>query len=105
MVGALTGYLMASQETPAELYRVGLGSVPFLMACGDLLIGWLLLHHADIATAALADGAAERDVPFYEGKIAAGRFFARNMLPLLSGVRETVGAIDGRVMELSESAF
>ncbi len=105
MVGSLTGYLMAAQETPPELYRVGLGSVPFLMACGDLLIGWLLLHHADIATAALAGGASDRDVPFYEGKIAAGRFFARNMLPLLSGVRETVGSVDGRVMEISESAF
>jgi len=105
MVGALTGYLMASQETPEELYRVGLGSVPFLMAVGDLLIGWLLLTHAEIAQAALAAGASDRDVPFYNGKIAAGKFFARNMLPPLSGVREVVASIDGSVMGLSEASF
>ena len=45
----LTGYLLDSQENARELYRVGLESVPFLLAVGDLLIGWLLLRQAEIA--------------------------------------------------------
>ena len=42
MAATLTGYLMAAQEDPSELYKVGLGSVRFLMSVGDLVIGWLL---------------------------------------------------------------
>ncbi len=37
-----------------EIYKVGTGSVRFLFAVGDLLIGWLLLRQAEIAAAALA---------------------------------------------------
>ena len=41
------------------------------MAFGDLMIGWLLITHAEIAAAALENGASDRDQPFYEGKVAA----------------------------------
>ncbi|WP_278266260.1 acyl-CoA dehydrogenase C-terminal domain-containing protein, partial [Nocardia sp. AG03] len=40
MAATLTGHLMGAQEQPTELYKVGLGSVRFLMAVGDLFIGW-----------------------------------------------------------------
>ena len=43
MTATLTGYLMSAQENARELYRLGLESVAFLLAVGDLLIGWLLL--------------------------------------------------------------
>ena len=49
MAASLTGYLMAAQENPAELYKVGLGSVRFLMSVGDLVIGWLLQEQAAVA--------------------------------------------------------
>ena len=53
MVAAMTGYLMGAQENARELYRLGLESVRFLLAVGDLLIGWLLLNQAEIALNAL----------------------------------------------------
>ena len=59
MTGALTGYLMSAAQHPTEIYKVGLGSVRYLLAVGDLLIGWRLLVHAGIAHAALADSPAE----------------------------------------------
>lgn len=49
------------QNDPRQVYRVGLESVPFLLAVGDLLIGWLLLLHAEIALNAL-DGDVAHDV-------------------------------------------
>ncbi|WP_458318088.1 acyl-CoA dehydrogenase [Mycolicibacterium brisbanense] len=104
MAATLTGYLMSAQEQPEQLYKVGLGSVRFLLAVGDLLIGWRLLYSAQIAAAALTT-ADERDRPFYEGKIAAAKFFAHNMLPLLTAVREIIDSIDGDVMELDNAAF
>ena len=72
---------------------------------GDLMIGYLLITHAEIANAALEAGASDIDKPFYEGKVAAAEFFARNMLPELSGVRTRIEGIDLDVMELDEAAF
>jgi alkylation response protein AidB-like acyl-CoA dehydrogenase len=105
MVTTLTGYAMSAQEQPQQLYKVGLGSVRFLLAVGDLLAGWRLIVHAGVALAALDVGVAERDRPFYEGKVAVGKFFAHNMLPLLSGVREVIESLDIDVMDLDQSAF
>ncbi len=45
----MTGHLIASQQNSRDLYRVGLGSVSFPLAVGDLFIGWLLLQGAEIA--------------------------------------------------------
>ena len=105
MAAALTGYLMAAQEDPKSIYKVGLGSVRFLMSVGDLVMGWLLLRQSAVAMAALDAGAAGADRNFYEGKIAAASFFAKNFLPLLSGTRQTVESVDNEVMELDEAAF
>jgi len=105
MAAALTGYLMAAQEDPKSIYKVGLGSVRFLMSVGDLVMGWLLLRQSAVAMAALDAGATGADRSFYEGKIAAASFFAKNFLPLLTGTRQTVEALDNEVMELDEAAF
>ncbi len=105
MAATLTGFLMASQEDPKSIYKVGLGSVRFLMSVGDLVMGWLLLRQSAVAIAALDTGASGADRSFYEGKIAAASFFAKNFLPLLTGTRQVIEALDNEVMELDEAAF
>ncbi|MFE7741808.1 acyl-CoA dehydrogenase [Nocardia sp. NPDC057455] len=105
MAASLTGFLMAAQQTPTELYKVGLGSVRFLLAVGDLLIGWRLLVQAEIAAAALATDAPEKDRAFYAGKVAVASFFAKNVLPKLAAVRGIVAALDDDIMNLDEAAF
>ncbi|MFD6162610.1 acyl-CoA dehydrogenase [Nocardia sp. NPDC060256] len=105
MAATLTGYLMAGQQDPDELYKVGLGSVRFLLSVGDLLIGWRLLVQAEIAAAALAAEAPAKDRPFYTGKIAAASFFAKNVLPELTANTAIIAAIDNDIMKLDEAAF
>ena len=105
MTATLTGYLLSAQESARELYRLGLESVPFLLAVGDLLIGWLLLEHAEIALKALDDAPSDRDREFYEGKVAAAKFFARNVLPRLTAERKIAEAVDLTIMDLGEEAF
>jgi hypothetical protein len=105
MVTAMTGYLMGSQENTRELYRVGLQSVPLLLAVGDLLIGWLLLRQSEIALGALDADPSETDRDFYHGKIAAATFFAKNVLPRLSAERRIAENVDLALMELREEAF
>ena len=105
MAAAMTRFLLSSQENARELYRLGLESVRFLLAVGDLLIGWLLLHQAEIALNALDSEVSDRDRPFYTGKAAVAKFFANNVLPRLTADRTIVEAVDLTVMDLREEAF
>ncbi len=104
MAGALTGYLMAAAQQPTEIYKVGLGSVRFLLAVGDLLIGWRLLAQAEVARAALTASTPD-DRPFYLGKSATAAFFAKNMLPQLTAQRRIIESLHDDVMHLAEAAF
>ncbi len=106
MLTAMTGFLAATAQDPRQVYRVGLNATRLLMALGDLLIGWLLLRSAEVALVAL-DGPVQRptDVAFYEGKVAAARFFAATRLPLLTAERTVVEGTDLDVMDLPEAAF
>jgi alkylation response protein AidB-like acyl-CoA dehydrogenase len=105
MTGALTGYLMSAGQHPTEIYKVGLGSVRFLLAVGDLIIGWRLLVQAEIASAALKSTPSASDEAFYQGKIATAAFFAKNMLPKLTAQRKVIESIDDDIMRISEDAF
>ncbi len=105
MTATLTGYLMAASEESTEIYKVGLASVRFLLAVGDLLIGWLLLVQANVAQAALSAGASKGDEAFYRGKIATATYFAANMLPELSALRGIIENLDDEIMHLPEAAF
>ena len=105
MAAAMTGFLLSAQENARELYRLGLESVRFLLAVGDLLIGWLLLHQAEIALNALDSEVSERDRSYYTGKVAVANFFAKNVLPRLTAERKIVECVDLTVMDLREEAF
>ncbi|MDN5757676.1 MAG: acyl-CoA dehydrogenase, partial [Tomitella sp.] len=105
MAACLTGYLMAAADRPEELYKIGLGSVRFLMAVGDLLIGWKLVQQAVIAYTNL-DGAPEsRDRLFYEGKVAVASFFTRTVLPGLGATRVVIEDLDDEVMRVDPAAL
>jgi hypothetical protein len=105
VIGVLGGWAMASQSTPTEIYKVGLNTTRLLMMMGDLVIGYLLLKQAEVAEKALAAGASAKDVPFYEGKVAAAKWFAANRLPLLASERAVAEATTGELMELPEADF
>src|SRR6202161_3522093 len=106
MAATLTGYLMAAQEDISSIYKVGTGSVRFLMSVGDLVIGWLLQRQAAVALEALDAGdVSDADRNFYEGKIAVASFFAKNFLPLLTSTRQVLETIDNEIMELDEASF
>ncbi len=102
MTGTLTTYLLAAEHNPAELYKIGLVSVAYLHAVGDLLVGWRLLVQADIAAAALDAGS---DDSFYRGKVAAASFFAKTILPAISATRAVVENVDTDLMDVAEDAF
>ncbi len=105
MLGAMIGFVMAAQQDPRNTYKVAQQTVRLLMSTGDVLIGWLLLRQAEVALTALAGEVTGRDEAFYQGKIAAAAFFARNILPELTSRRAIVESTDNSLMDVPEEAF
>jgi alkylation response protein AidB-like acyl-CoA dehydrogenase len=105
LVTVMHGFLAGSMEQPAEIYRAGLNTTRLLLALGDLVIGWLLGRQAEVAQARLDEDGQPADRAFYQGKIAAARFFAATVLPRLAAEREIAEATSLDLMELPEEAF
>lgn len=103
IIGVLVGHTMESENNPEEIYKVGLNSTRCLMAVGDVITGWLLLREAEIATDKLSTAGKEAD--FYNGKVAAAKFFVGNYLPLIASNRVIVESTDNSIMEISETTF
>ncbi|MEQ7127020.1 acyl-CoA dehydrogenase [Actinopolymorpha sp. B11F2] len=109
IVGAMVGFLLASRpeaqdSDPASLYKVGQNTSRLLLAVGDVVCAWLLLRKAEVAMERLADPGAG-DEAFYEGKLAAAKWFCAQVLPKLSAERAIAEGTDNDLMALSESAF
>ena len=75
------------------------------MALGDIVCGWLLLRGAEVALEKLSGEVSAKDKAFYEGKVAAAQFFARNQLPKITAERAIAEGTDLALMELDEAAF
>jgi alkylation response protein AidB-like acyl-CoA dehydrogenase len=105
IVATMVGSLTASAEDVTNIYKVGQNTSRLLLAVGDLVTAWLLLRQAGVALAALEAGATGRDKVFYEGKVAAARFFAVQVLPLLAAQRAIAESVDNSLMEIPEAAF
>jgi hypothetical protein len=111
ILGFMVGELMKSDPRQeggdvTHLYTIGQNTSRLLLAAGDVVVGWLLLRQAEIAQAALESGTASvTDQRFYEGKVAAARFFARTVLPKLAAERQIAEATDNSLMDVAEDAF
>ena len=116
-VQGILGYLVATafasdprqEDTDVRnVYKVGQNTSRFLLAAGDLVVGWLLLRQAEVAHQALTTRGSQlsqQDTSFYTGKVAAARFFARTVLPRLASERAIAEATDNSLMDVPESAF
>ncbi len=110
ILGAVFNDLMASNPADEKgdvknLYKVGLNTTRLLYVLGDMVTSWLLLRGAEVALTKLDGATSAADKAFYEGKVAAAQFFARQVLPKITAERAIAEAIDLDVMELDESAF
>ncbi|WBB96944.1 acyl-CoA dehydrogenase [Solwaraspora sp. WMMA2080] len=107
ILGVMTGWLGEVQSgEPRSLYKVGLSSRRLLLALGDVVIAWLLQRQAEVALTALGgDGVSDADQSFYQGKVAAARFFASEVLPRIGADRRIIAGTGLDLMDLPEDAF
>jgi alkylation response protein AidB-like acyl-CoA dehydrogenase len=105
MLTAMFGHLAGAQEDMTALYKVAQNTSRLLLATGDLVTAWLLIRQSEVALAALGSEVSEKDRHFYEGKLAATRFFTSQVLPRLSSERLIVENTDNSLMDVDEAAF
>jgi alkylation response protein AidB-like acyl-CoA dehydrogenase len=110
IVGTLINQLMSADPNaesgdPRNIYKVGLNTSRLLMVLGDIVCSWLLLRQAEVALEKLGGEVSGSDKSFYEGKVAAAQFFARNVLPKVAAERAIAEATDLSLMDLDEAAF
>jgi alkylation response protein AidB-like acyl-CoA dehydrogenase len=110
IVGILVEQLMSSDPNAEggdhrNIYKVGLNTSRLLMVLGDVVCAWLLLRQAEVALQKLSGEVSASDKLFYEGKVAAAQFFARNVLPKITAERAVAEATDLSLMDLDEGAF
>ncbi len=78
----------------------------FLEMMSETTVAWLLLEGAAIALEKKKTVAAGHpDVAFYEGKVAAALFYARNVLPTVELKAKLMGEEDKTPIEMSDAAF
>lgn len=110
----LEGALAELNETTQRLLEtmgggeVDLGlanSAVYLELFGHIVIAWLWLRQALVADNALNAGAHSDDQPFYEGKIAAARYFYRYELIHIRPWAELLRSLDDTCLNIDEAAF
>lgn len=93
-------------RTAESVYHTGFHGNRALYALGKVVVGWLLIRNASVALEKLeAGGVSDEDRAFYQGKVAAARFFAREVLPEVSAARRIVEESSLELMELPEAAW
>jgi len=86
--------------------KVAAGATPFQDAMGRLTIANLLAQGALLAQAKLAEADPESsDAKFYQGKIAATRYYLRHMLPQATATLQTLQVGDTTVLDIPDEGF
>ncbi|HXX31289.1 MAG TPA: acyl-CoA dehydrogenase [Myxococcaceae bacterium] len=104
LMSAAMGLLSWSQG--GQLGLIALNANRFLGMMSRLAVGWLLLEGAAVADAArgkLADGHPDR--AFYEGKVQAALWFARNELPRVEADGRLMMQEDASPLDIPDAGF
>jgi len=65
-------------------------SVPFLEVMGDVVMAWMLLWRAAVASEKIKAGAKKKDLVCYEGQIKSAEFFIQGELPVTMGKMQAI---------------
>jgi alkylation response protein AidB-like acyl-CoA dehydrogenase len=89
-----------------NLPLVPLAANRFLEMMAETAVAWMLLDGAAVALEAKKNVAAGHpDAAFYEGKVAAALYYARNVLPTVELKAKLMGDEDRTPLEISDAGF
>ena len=97
---AFSALLAKLRESP---YHAGLQGNRVLFALAEVVIGWLLIRHADVALRRREENPTDRD--FYAGKLCSARWWCRNVLPSVGLTRHLVESSTLELMAMANGCF
>jgi alkylation response protein AidB-like acyl-CoA dehydrogenase len=100
-LSAATEWLLENHQRSPEI--PGAVSHSFLMMMGTIVGGWQMARAAAAAARRLAAG--DPDKEFFHAKIISARFFAEQVMPVVSAYRKALESGSEAVMALSEEQF
>ena len=104
LLSVLVGYAMGSMSQSDLIYQAALHLDVLLMSLSEVIVGWQLLRHAEVALEKLPTAESD-DVAFYEGKVASAQFYVRHTLEQIAARRTAAEQEDGSLMLLPDAAF
>jgi hypothetical protein len=78
---------------------------PFMEACGDVVMAWMLLWRARIAAEKIAAGAKDKDALFYEGQVKGLEFFTHAVIPVTIGKMNAILSTNSAAVDVEDGAF
>lgn len=99
--GAMGAFIADGKMNMLPVY-----STRILDATGDLICSQLLLEQALLAQKKIDEfGTDHHDYAFYNGKVMAARYFAKNILPNIFTLIDVIKEADTSVIDVEEEAF
>jgi len=78
---------------------------PLMQITGDVVMAWLLLWRAVVAKQKLEGKVKKKDIAFYEGQVQTAEYFIRTVLPMTSGLVNTVLDTCGVAIDMADASF
>jgi hypothetical protein len=111
--------MIIGKQAMSPAFKTAFASAhPFMMAMGDVIMGWMLLWRAAIASPKLEKIVGKLDVEkkaeklekdknaaFYDGQIQSARYFINAVLPIALGRLTAVRAGEDAVLKITERGF
>ncbi|MGV8081100.1 MAG: acyl-CoA dehydrogenase [Syntrophales bacterium] len=125
LLGEMAMFFAASGKAGKFMIPVA-NAYPFLMMMGKVVLGWLLLWEAGVAEEKLQALCRENgvdpadlfkmfeghdllknngDAAFYQGKIAAAKYFIRHVLPEVDAAAQSIRSEDLSMLEIADESF
>ena len=78
---------------------------PFLKVTGDIIMAWMLLWRANVASKALADKPAAKDLDFYQGIIQTAEYYIHSQLPTALGKMDGIQSQNSAMLDIADSCL
>jgi alkylation response protein AidB-like acyl-CoA dehydrogenase len=105
IVSTLRAWQVRAAAEPEMTYQIAWCTTRLVHVLGELVVAWLLVRQAAVATSALEGEVSARDQAFYRGKIAIASWFARERLPLLAAERAVIAQTDREALIIDDASF
>ena len=111
LAGQLDALWTRLEEVTATLHGAGdsnrtlANASVYLEAFGHLVIGWIWLEQALVAGRSMTRSNDERDDDFYQGKLAACRYFFAFELPKVGPMLDLLASLDTTTLTMQDAWF